>query len=265
MIIDCHTHIGRNEHIKATAAELVASMDVAKVDKALVFAGHINDCTNKWMLEQIDPYKGRLYGVASVNLSRIDCYTGYNESDSDMSIQDMLTTLNHNNVVAVKLYTGYEHFTPNSDRVRCILDLVAKINKPVIFHTGDCLASIQKAKLKYAQPLDIDDIAVDYPNLNFIIAHMGYPWVKDAAEVCYKNKNVFSDISGFVYGSFSLRDDQKFRKLLSDFQDIVTEKLIFGSDWPISNQLSYVKTIESFSSISMETMTQNAIKIFNLS
>src|SRR5579864_8797364 len=59
MIIDSHTHLGRNEHIKSTAKELLKSMDAAKIDKALVFAGEMNDCPNSWMLEQIKKHRDR--------------------------------------------------------------------------------------------------------------------------------------------------------------------------------------------------------------
>lgn len=109
-------------------------------------------------------------------------------------------------IVAVKFYTGYDHYMPNGEQVRYALNGLNKAKCPAIFHMGDCLSSVHRAKLKYAHPLHIDDIAVDYPNVNFIIAHMGYPWVRDTAEVCYKNKNVFTDISGFVYGQFT-KDD----------------------------------------------------------
>lgn len=267
MIIDCHAHIGRNEHIKATAEELIKSMDNAGIDKALVFAGHINDCANKWMLEQIKPFKDRLYGVASVNLAGIMSQYGTTGlSYNDMSINDMLDALNQG-AVALKLYTGYEHYNPNSERVRHVLEIVNGYNKPVIFHTGDCLASITHAKLKHAQPIDIDDVAVDYPKINFIIAHMGFPWHREAAEVCYKNANVYSDISGFVYGDFKGGEKLKFNKVLNEFMDIAGhDKLLFGTDYPISNQSSYINFFKSqySESLTPEELSLTTSKVFNI-
>src|SRR5512135_879539 len=261
MIIDCHTHLGRNEHIKASVKELLESMDAAHIDKALVFAGHINDCTNKWMMKQIKSHSDRLLGVASVNLTEVRAQPGTTGvSDDDMSICDMLDTLNQG-AVALKLYTGYEHFAPNSDRVRHILGIVEKYNKPVIFHTGDCLASIRHAKLRYAQPLDIDDVAVDYPNTNFIIAHMGFPWVREAAEVCYKNKNVYADISGFVYKHFDGESLPKFQKTLHEFAEIAdSDRLLFGSDWPIASQGSYLDALDW---VSAHTTNRKMSEVFS--
>lgn len=269
MVIDCHTHLGRNEHIKATALELITSMDKAGIDQSLVFAGNINDCTNDWMMEQIAPYKDRLHGVVSVNLTDIAAQPGtVGFQIGDMTIPNMLYHLNHN-AVALKLYTGYEHFAPSSDRVRQVLDMVKNYSdkRTIVFHTGDCLASITHAKLKYAQPLDIDDIAVDYPDFNFVIAHMGFPWQTTAAEVCSKNSNVYSDISGFVYGSFSYEDKIKFRKVITDFLSIASiDKLLFGTDWPIANQDSYIDalphTMDLF--LSPEMFTKHTVKVFNL-
>jgi predicted TIM-barrel fold metal-dependent hydrolase len=81
--------------------------------------------------------------------------------------------------------------------------------------------------------------------MNFIIAHMGYPWIKDTAEVCYKNKNVFTDISGFVYGEFDGQDKTRFKKSLDEFLEIAgSDKLLFGTDYPISNQHSYIEALE---------------------
>jgi Tat protein secretion system quality control protein TatD with DNase activity len=55
MIIDCHVHLGRNEHIKANVKELLDSMDGSKIDKALVFASELNDYPTYEMLDEIKP------------------------------------------------------------------------------------------------------------------------------------------------------------------------------------------------------------------
>lgn len=267
MIIDAHTHLGRNHHITAGPEALVRSMDEAGIDKSLVFAGKLNDCDNDWMLDQIRPFKDRLLGVASVYLTGVNTQYGCVGFDrGGMSIGNMLDTLNAG-AVALKLYTGYEHYAPNSERVRHILEVVKGYNKPVIFHMGDCLSSCHAAKLKYSQPLDVDDIAVDYPDINFVIAHMGFPWHRDAAEVCYKNKNVFADISGFVYGEFSGEDAIKFRNVLKEFTDICPgEKLLMGTDFPISNQKSYIDTLRNKIGMGLtpEFLSDNALKVFNI-
>jgi predicted TIM-barrel fold metal-dependent hydrolase len=262
MIIDCHTHLGRNEHIMAGVNGLLHSMDEANIDKSLVFAGELNAYPTDVMLQEIKPHRDRLYGVASW-----DFEYRYKHRDADMFEQEdtLVRLYEAKEIVAVKFYVGYYHKMPSE----CgeILWRLNQIGCPAIFHCGDCLNSVKCAKLKYSHPLNIDEVAVDYPNMNFIIAHMGYPWHRDAAEVCYKNDNVYADISGFVYGNFSENDSKKFKKVLEEFMEISsTEKLLFGTDWPISNQKSYLDTLASYNdgSIYGTALTQNVKRAFKL-
>ena len=280
MIIDCHTHLGRNEHITSDVKSLLSSMDSAKIDKALVFAGELNNITTPEMLAEIEPYRDRLYGVASWNFNHTTNLTSPLYGDwalwnHQATIMRKLHKTRH--IAALKFYTGYDHYMPDSPQVRYALEELSRSDNPcpVIFHCGDCLSSVCRAKLKYAHPLNIDEIAVDFPNINFVIAHMGFPWIKDAAEVCYKNKNVFTDISGFVYKDFETDDKIKFKKVLDEFLDIAgSDKLLFGTDFPISNQRSYLEALEWVATHSLnkkvseifcpEYMTQNTIRAFKL-
>jgi hypothetical protein len=233
-------------------------MDEAKIDKSMVFAGGLNDLSNEAMLEEIAPHRDRLIGVAAYD---------FNWKDELFKPQAVyLANLYQSGAIkAVKFYTGYYHYMPSS--LSHVLWKLEQVGCPAIFHCGDCLNSVKCAKLKYAHPLNIDDVAVDYPGMNFIIAHMGFPWHRDAAEVCYKNANVYTDISGFVYGDFSREDEIKFCKVVNEFAEIAgTEKLLFGTDWPISNQKSYMDTCYSgpFVIPTPDDMTQAAIKAFKL-
>lgn len=262
MIIDCHTHIGRNKHISADVGQLLTSMNEAHIDKSIVFAGDINDISNEYLLEQIAPHTDKLYGVAAF---RYNCL--------QKEVDQLARWYEEKKIVAVKFYTGYDHFFPAD--VRWELSLLQEVGCPAIFHCGDCLNSVKCAKLKYAHPLHIDDVANDFPKMNFIIAHMGFPWVVDTAEVCYKNENVYADISGFVYGKFTGQDKSKFKKTMDQFLDITSsEKLLFGTDWPISNQSSYNDALEWIStniinrkvseSFTPQYLSQNVQKVFKL-
>lgn len=256
MILDCHTHIGRNKHISATVEQLIESMDKSEIDKSLVFAGKINDCPNEFLLEEIKKYPNRLFGVAA-----------YHEKDTLGERDLLIKHLKAGSFKALKFYLGYDHWYPDHVRIRYMCSLLEKLNIPAIFHTGDCLASITNAKLKYAHPLGIDEIAVDFPDLKIIMAHVSFPWQRDCAEVCYKNKNVYADISGFVYGDFTDKDRIKFDKVLNEFIDISHHnKLLFGTDWPISNQKSYVETMLQTKSdfLSIEESSKISTNLFNL-
>lgn len=270
MIIDSHTHIGRNEHINATVKQLLESMDKAHIDKALVFAGDMNDCPNNYLLSELKPHHDRLMAVVSAQPFKFE-----KMSDIQKNAGQLADLYQDGSIVAVKFYTGYDYYYPGDRLVQDYLIDLEDVGCPAIFHSGDCLNSCKGAKLKYAHPLHIDDVAVDFPNMNFIIAHMGFPWHRDAAEVCYKNANVYADISGFVYGNFTGEDQTKFHKVLDEFLEIApSDKLLFGTDWPISNQGSYMDALEwismsttnrKFSEIyTPQSLTAHTIKAFNL-
>jgi predicted TIM-barrel fold metal-dependent hydrolase len=112
-----------------------------------------------------------------------------------------------------------------------------------MIHTGDTFSNI--SKVRFAHPLNIDDIAVDNPELTIIMCHIGNPWILDCQEILYKNKNVYADISGLVIGNFKLYDQRyymyKIRELLSYLE--MPHHLLYGSDWPISNMGSYIKFV----------------------
>ena len=264
MIIDCHTHLGRNDHINATVKQLLTSMDEAKIDKALVFAGDLNDCPNNYLLSELKPHRDRLLAVAAAHPFKFE-----KMSDIQRDAGRLADLYQAADIVAVKFYTGYDHYYPGDKLVEDYLMDLEDVGCPAIFHSGDCLNSVKCAKLKYAHPLHIDEVAVDFPKMNFIIAHMAYPWVRDAAEVCYKNANVYSDMSGFVYDKFEGDDIRKFSNAINSFLDIAgNDKLLFGTDWPISNQSSYMETVQTLFEQSMcpaaEFLTQNITRAFKL-
>lgn len=161
-------------------------------------------------------------------------------------------------VVALKGYTGYLHFGPDSPAYVPYIRLAARYKVPFVFHTGDTWST--RAKLRYAHPLLVDDVAVDHPDVNFVIAHLGNPWLMDAAEVIFKNENVWADLSGLLVGSaeaFELGEDGKpdadshRAMLLPELRKVFayTEKpdrFLYGTDWPLAPMASYRAFVESF-------------------
>src|SRR5438067_1679646 len=101
-------------------------------------------------------------------------------------------------VVALKGYLGYLYYEPAHPNYRRYYELSAKYRVPVFFHTGDTYSPM--AKLRFAHPLGVDEVAVDHPDARFVISHIGNPWVTDCAEVVYKNMNVWADLSGLIVG-----------------------------------------------------------------
>jgi predicted TIM-barrel fold metal-dependent hydrolase len=103
MIIDSHTHIGRNTSVK----DLLTSMDLACIDKALVIANNLDfGCSNNYLLKEIEPHKDRLYAVGARHINDIL----YDEEFIKDSISE-------GKFVAIKFYLGYDHWYPNDARI----------------------------------------------------------------------------------------------------------------------------------------------------
>jgi predicted TIM-barrel fold metal-dependent hydrolase len=160
-------------------------------------------------------------------------------------------------IVALKAYLGYIHVGPEDPSYVPYYRLAEKYGLPVIFHTGDNWST--KAKVKYAHPLRIDEVAVDHPGVRFVMAHVGNPWLIDAAEVLYKNENVYADLSGLAVGdaesigvmikAAALGDAAK-GVLIADLKNALAyaecpDRILYGSDWPLAPMPAYRKLIET--------------------
>jgi predicted TIM-barrel fold metal-dependent hydrolase len=96
--------------------------------------------------------------------------------------------------------------------------------------------------VKFAHPLKIDEVAVDFPKTKFVIAHFGNPWVLDAAQVVYKNKNVWADLSAILIGDAAafatMEKDGVLKRAVKRIKEGIEyseapERFLFGSDWPL--------------------------------
>jgi predicted TIM-barrel fold metal-dependent hydrolase len=149
-------------------------------------------------------------------------------------------------VCALKAYLGYVHYAPDHAGYRPYYELAERYQVPFIFHTGDTYSPC--AKLRYAQPLLVDDVAVDHPKVKFVLAHLGNPWLTDAAEVVYKNVNVWADLSGLVVGDADSFTAEERQETLEEARQAVRRafryaerpnRFLHGSDWPLAPMASY--------------------------
>jgi uncharacterized protein len=155
-------------------------------------------------------------------------------------------------VRALKAYLGYLHFGPDHAGYVPYYELAARFRTPFIFHTGDTYSP--RAKLRYAHPLLVDDVAVDHPNVRFVLAHLGHPWLTDAAEVVYKNVNVWADLSGLAVGDAASFVEEERQEMLRETSTAVARafryaerpnRFLYGSDWPLAPMREYSAFIES--------------------
>ena len=145
----------------------------------------------------------------------------------------------------IKIFLGYVQQYAYDPAYEPAYRLAERFHLPVVFHTGD--TDSPKAKLKYADPLTIDEVAVDHPNVTFVLAHAGNPWIQSAAEVAYKNSNVVIDGSAFLIGDLAAVPPEIVeRQLVAPVRWIFEyvadpKKLMYGTDWPLVRMEPYLR------------------------
>jgi len=208
------------------------------------------------VVEATEPFKN-LWVVAGLS------WTSFSEHD----LEALRPGVASGKVRALKLYPGYEPFFPNDSRLEPAFAFAAEHGLPVMVHTGDTYTP--KGKIKYAHPLNIDELAVDHPDVNFVICHIGNPWIRDCMEVVYKNANVYCDFSGLVLGDFEDRFESYMRRQVQEMllYGVQPEKCLFGTDWPLASMESYLDFMDELRMPPRDRkliMYENAIRLFKL-
>jgi uncharacterized protein len=244
-VIDCHVHLNyynniqkrkRISSLQDRLTELLQTMSNNNIDYSIILTSYKFDIERPSTSDIIDILKNKEYKLGIVAGFTID-------NHNDEYFGKCKEWLNDGLIKGIKLYCGYEYYYPYDKRYQKIYDICIEYKVPVMIHTGDTFSNT--SKVRFAHPLNIDDIAVDNPELTIIMCHIGNPWLLDCQEVLYKNKNVYADISGLVIGNFTLFDlryyTNKIKELLSYLE--MPHRLLYGSDWPISNMDSYIKFV----------------------
>jgi predicted TIM-barrel fold metal-dependent hydrolase len=149
-------------------------------------------------------------------------------------------------VRALKGYLGYLHYGPDHPNYRPYYELAGRHHVPFIFHTGDTYSP--RAKVRFAHPLLVDEVAVDHPEVRFVLAHLGNPWLLDAAEVVYKNVNVWADLSGLLLGDTAAFTAEERQDTVRETAQAIERafryaerpnRFLYGSDWPLAPMPAY--------------------------
>ena len=184
---------------------------------------------------------------------------------SASALRDMEELLREKKIFGLKIFPGYHSVFPSDKKYHCFYELAGTYGVPVVIHTGDTFGS--DYFVKYAHPLDVDEVAVRFRKTNFVLAHLGNPWVRDAAEVVYKNENVYADISAFCLGMHMTdvkRIVQDVRFALNYTQR--PDKFLYGSDWPLVDMGQYIRLMQKAvpEKYHEQVFFENANTLFNL-
>jgi len=227
MIIDIHNHLSpQNSPYRLPADMYLQAMDEAGVDKAVILGkdyGRLGDSQDANLADEdtadfVGSHPDRFVGFTAVHPDR-------NEKENLERLERAVGALG---LRGVKLNPA-SGFYPNDKRLYPVYERAAELDIPVVVHSGIKPPS-EGTRVKYCNPLDLDDVAVDFPRLKLIIAHAGYPWVDEAVLAGLYAENVFADISTLnqiedVMGCAVIEPTLK--KL---YQSLGAGRIVFGSD-----------------------------------
>lgn len=241
MIIDCHTHVNyyEDESVEALPGaleRLQIAMRRNRVDSALILTSY-----------KVVPGRPSARAVveATRNTPNLHVIAGISWATFDQAAADELKDLlDAGALKGLKIYPGYEPFYPADRKLAPAYELAEAYDVPVMIHTGDTYA--KTGKVKFSHPLNVDEAAVDFPNVKFVICHLGNPWFRDCMEVVYKNENVYTDMSGLTLGNFTDRFEAYMRQQLKEMLlwGVEPTKVLYGTDWPLATMESYLQFVD---------------------
>jgi uncharacterized protein len=131
----------------------------------------------------------------------------------------------------LKLHPSLQGFVPNDPAYYPLYEAAAELALPVVFHTGQTgigagLPGGRGIKLRYSDPMLLDDVAADHPALTMVLAHPSVPWQDAAISMATHKSNVFIDLSGWSPKYFPAQ-------LVRAANGLLKRKVLFGSDYPM--------------------------------
>ena len=264
VIIDCHTHLNRYSPTDAPTlaeryARLGAEMRANGIAHAVVLTSYDITPDRPSPDEVLAMVEGdpRFSVVAGVSFPHLG-------ADQIAYLRGLLQA---RRIVGLKLYPGYQPFHLSDRRLHPVYEMAAEAGVPVMIHTGDTFSP--KTKVRYAHPLEVDDVAVDFLETTFVMCHLGNPWFADAMEVVYKNANVMGDFCGLTLGAFEPRYERLALRRVNDVIAYVNDphKLMFGTDWPISDIATYLRFTDKLELTADEregVLWRNAARVFGI-
>ncbi len=129
-----------------------------------------------------------------------------------------------------KFHPTFQGFYPNDRMAYTLYEAIAEEGAIALFHTGQTgvgsgMRGGMGMRLKYSNPMYLDDVAVDFPDMPIVLAHPSFPWQEEALSVCQHKPNVYIDLSGW--------SPKYFPEILVRYANtMLRKKMLFGSDWP---------------------------------
>lgn len=233
-------------HLDAEGVERACCINYVSPD-VMGFTREVND----WIANFTRDHRDRLVAVGSVNPLH------------ELNVRDEIRRVLDLGIGLIKIHPPHQLFSPNAYRGELwqLSEIYRECEErgvPVMFHTGTSV--FPKARNVFADPMPVDDVAIDFPRLNIILAHAGRPlYGETALFLARRHPNVNLDISGIPPKS-----------LLKYFPRVATvaDKVLWGTDWPSPGVVSMRRNVEEFLALGLggavegKILWENAARLF---
>jgi hypothetical protein len=261
-VIDFHTHYVRKEFLNSTWRNYLESLNPEFYARIEEFS-HRPELVVSHLKSQGVRYAVVLAEVAPATSANIPTevviefcrgqemlipFTSINPNIHEDMVERLEDQVKNGRVRGIKFLPSYQFFYPNEARLYPLYHKAQELGIPVLYHIGTSI--FKGTRLKYCDPIHLDDVAVDFPDLKIVMAHCGRSfWYDKCFYLSRLHKNVYMDITGLPP-----------QNLLNYFPEFEKngEKVVFGSDWPTMPG-SIAKNIETIKSLPLKDRTIEAI------
>jgi predicted TIM-barrel fold metal-dependent hydrolase len=164
-----------------------------------------------------------------------------------------------------KFHPSLQAFHPNDRMAYPLYAAIEELGQVALFHSGQSgigagVRGGGGVRLKYANPLSLDDVAADFPDLKIVIAHPSFPWQDEALAVAAHKPLVYIDLSGWSPKYFP-------PQLVQYANSLIKEKVLFGSDYPLITPDRWLADFEALPikpEVRPLILKENAIRLLGL-
>jgi predicted TIM-barrel fold metal-dependent hydrolase len=237
MIVDFHVHI---EHPAAGKEygprEIVEAMDRAGIDVSVLLGNDQADAGQKpaWadvsrMSEEVNRSDEEVAAFCSLFPTRLVGFTSIHP-DRYQPHRKIERAVKEFGMKGVKLYP-HAGFYPNDPRLNRVYEKCIELDIPVMIHSG--MKAVQWQRVKYNDPIFVDDVAVSFPELKIVMCHGGYPWTEGFLVVAHTNPNIWVDLTFLDYIEKTYMVSGLVENTLSRLAATIgTERIVWGSEGP---------------------------------
>jgi predicted TIM-barrel fold metal-dependent hydrolase len=234
------TDLDEIEKINRSPAHLLRRLDADGIDRAVLVNYPSPDLmgftsrVNEYVAEYCAAAPDRLIAMGGVHPRFTEDAAAEVRRAADLGVR------------ALKLHPPHMAVEPNAylrglDALRALYEEAQRLRLPVMIHTGTSI--FPGARSRTGEPMPIDDVAVDFPDLTIILAHGGRPlWMEQAFFLVRRFPRVFMDVSSIPPASIL----RYFPRLAE-----VADKVLYGSDWPAPGVKSMAENLRGFRALGL--------------